>query len=67
MPRLLAVVVALIAALPAAATDVKILLPLDRGAYQTNEWIDISVVRSDAAALPAGLLTLTLKPTSFTK
>ena len=33
---------------------------LHRTAYQTNEWIDVSVVRSDAAALPAGNLTLTV-------
>jgi hypothetical protein len=45
---------------PAAAAEVKILLPLGRTAYQTNEWIDVSVVRSSPTALPASLLTLTL-------
>src|SRR5262245_8680608 len=29
-----------------AAGEVQILLPLGRTAYQTNEWIDMSVVRS---------------------
>jgi hypothetical protein len=44
----------------AAAADVKILLPLGRTAYQTNEWIDVSVVRSGSSALPASDLRLTL-------
>jgi hypothetical protein len=65
MSRILTVATLLFAAVPAAAADVKIHLPLDRGAYQTNEWIDISVVRSDTKALPAGTLTLHLKPLSF--
>jgi hypothetical protein len=43
-----------------AAADVKILLPLGRTAYQTNEWIDISVVRRSATALDASDLRLTL-------
>jgi hypothetical protein len=49
-------------ALPAAAHAAKaeILLPLGRTVYQTNEWIDVSVVRSDAKALSAGDLVLTL-------
>lgn len=58
-------IVALLAAQPALAADVKVLLPLGRTAYQTNEWIDISVVRSDSQALPTGTLTLALKPVSF--
>jgi hypothetical protein len=66
MPRLAAIAVTLAVALPVSATDVKILLPLERGAYQTNEWIDISVVRSDKAALAAGTLSLTLRPRDFT-
>jgi hypothetical protein len=53
-------------ALPAGAADLKIVLPLQREAYQTNEWIDVSVVRNDAKELPAGTLTLTLRPVSFT-
>jgi hypothetical protein len=53
------------AGVSAMATDsfganVTILLPLNRTAYQTNEWIDVSVVRSDAGALAAGNLELTL-------
>ena len=49
-------------ALPAVAHAAKaeILLPLGRNAYQTNEWIDVSVVRGDAQALKAGELVLTL-------
>jgi hypothetical protein len=45
---------------PAAVGPMRILLPLNRTAYQTNETIDLSVVRSGSAALPAGNLTLTL-------
>jgi hypothetical protein len=44
----------------ATAADVKILLPLGRTAYQTNEWIDVSVVRSGPTELPASELRLTL-------
>lgn len=44
----------------ASAAEVAVFLPLHRAAYQTNEWIDVSVARSDAQALPAGKLTLTL-------
>jgi len=40
------------------AQAVSLLLPLGRTAYQTNEWIDLSVVRSRAANLPAGELQL---------
>jgi hypothetical protein len=65
MHRMLAIAALLLCAGPVAAAEVNIHLPLDRGAYQTNEWIDISVIRSDAQALPAGTLTLTLKPLSF--
>ncbi len=50
---------ALVSAAHAAATA-QILLPLGRTAYQTNEWIDVSVVRTAPAALPAGDLTLTV-------
>ncbi|HET6247179.1 MAG TPA: hypothetical protein VFE47_05710 [Tepidisphaeraceae bacterium] len=42
------------------AANVAIILPLHRVAYQTNEWIDVSVVRSDATALAAGNLTLSV-------
>src|SRR5262249_32484663 len=44
----------------ATAAEVKILLPLGRNAYQTNEWIDVSVSRSAPQALPASDLVLTL-------
>jgi len=43
-----------------AATNLQLLLPLGRVAYQTNELIDVSVVRTAAEAMPAGDLTLTL-------
>lgn len=43
-----------------AGAEVKIVLPLGRVAYQTNERIDISVVRSSSEVLTAGDLTLTL-------
>ncbi|HEX5269688.1 MAG TPA: hypothetical protein VFW33_04330, partial [Gemmataceae bacterium] len=48
--------------LPAAANAAKpeILLPLGRTVYQTNEWIDVSVVRGDDKLLKAGELELTL-------
>ena len=42
-----------------AAPALKLLLPLERTAYQTNEQIDLSVVRSAAEALTAGELALT--------
>ena len=51
----------LLAAIPVlAAPRLEMLLPLGRSAYQTNEQIDISVVRSDTQALAGGALTLTL-------
>jgi hypothetical protein len=44
----------------AAAGPVRIVLPLGRAAYQTNEMIDVAVVRTGAAALAKGGLVLTL-------
>lgn len=44
----------------AGAAELKLLLPLQRTAYQTNERIDIAVQRSDKGELPAGELVLTL-------
>jgi hypothetical protein len=49
------------AANPAAAAELKILLPLGRTAYQTNERIELAVVRINKAALPAGELLLKLQ------
>ena len=40
--------------------ELKLLLPLGRTAYQTNERIDLALVRSSGAALPAGTLELRL-------
>jgi hypothetical protein len=42
------------------AAQVRLLLPLGRTAYQTNETIDVSVARSDARALRAGTLAFTV-------
>jgi hypothetical protein len=50
----------LLTARPLAAATLKLLLPLGRTAYQTNEQIDLCVVRSDAEALPAADLNLAL-------
>src|SRR3954469_16376163 len=44
----------------AGAAEVKVLLPLGRTAYQTNEWIDVSVARTAAQALASSELKLTL-------
>ena len=41
-------------------TQLQILLPLNRTAYQTNETIHLVVMRSSAAALPEGDLSLAL-------
>jgi hypothetical protein len=45
-------------AMPARAAELKLLLPLGRTAYQTNEIIDLSVLRSDKQPLAAGDLRL---------
>ena len=50
-----------------AAAKAAILLPLNRTAYQTNELIDISVTRSDAQALQAGNLVLSVTGTDGSK
>ena len=44
----------------ARAATLKLLLPLGRTAYQTNEQIDFSLVRSDARSLPATDVAVTL-------
>jgi len=46
------------AASPTAAADLKILLPLGRVTYQTNEWIDIWGLRTSPEPLPSSTLTL---------
>jgi len=51
---------ALLVCAPLWAAKVELLLPLGRTAYQTDELIDLSVVRSDAQALPASPLTILL-------
>jgi hypothetical protein len=61
LARALAAVALLALPAPAlAAARAEIILPLGRTVYQTNEWIDISVVRTGTEALSAGDLVLTL-------
>lgn len=43
-----------------AAANVRLAFPLLRHAYQTNESIDLAVMRSDTQALPADSLTISL-------
>jgi len=57
---LLGLAVSMLATLPALAeTKLQALLPLGRVAYQTNEQIDLTVVRTAEEPMPAGDLTLT--------
>jgi hypothetical protein len=42
------------------AATAQVLLPLGRTAYQTNEWVDVSVLRQADQALTAGDLALTV-------
>ncbi len=58
---LLAASAALTAAEPQTPKSLVILQPLGRTAYQTNEWIDLSVVRRSSQALSAGDLVLTVE------
>lgn len=46
--------------LPLTAAQLQLLLPMDRTSYQTNEQIDLAVIRSDAQALPAEVMKLTV-------
>jgi len=55
------------AAAASAAPQMQILLPLERVAYQTNELIDLSIVRSSEQTLPAGDLSLTLSSDNGSK
>src|SRR5262245_53722615 len=45
----------------AAAADLRIVLPRQRTAYQTNERIDLDVIRSDGKDLAAGDLVLKVR------
>jgi len=58
MRRLAILSLALIALNAAHAAELKVVLPSGRAAYQTNEMIDVSVIVSDAGALPATELVL---------
>ena len=46
---------------PLAAAELKLLLPLGRTSYQTNERIDVSVLRSADMPLSTGDLLLTMR------
>jgi hypothetical protein len=62
--------IGLLPVLPAAqgpSAQLKILLPLGRVAYQTNEQIDLSVVRSSPDGLKKGTLDLTLNAADGSK
>ena len=54
------VVVCLSGNIASGETSLRIVLPLERAAYQTNEWIDVTVVRSADADLAAGDMVLSL-------
>jgi hypothetical protein len=56
----IAVCLAVLASTSSAIAEIKILLPLGRTAYQTNEWIDVTVVRGSPSSMPRGPLSLTL-------
>src|SRR4051812_40834338 len=58
VPCALAVPPFALPAIAAAAPQGKGLLPLGRAAYQTNELIDLAVVRTSDADLPAGDLSV---------
>jgi hypothetical protein len=63
LPTFALVMAALLSPLPSQAADparFQILLPLGRVAYQTNEWIDIAVLRRAPDGLKRGKLVLTL-------
>ena len=61
-PRFIAAFVAIVGFLTAESrgVELKILLPQGRTAFQTNEWIDVSLIRSSPQALAAAPLLLTL-------
>lgn len=46
--------------LPLSAAQLQLLLPMERTSYQTNEQIDLALVRNDAQALPAEVMKLTV-------
>jgi hypothetical protein len=50
----------LLIATSSPAAEVQVLLPQGRSAFQTNEWIDLSVLRVSPTDLPASDLQLTL-------
>ena len=69
MRRWIVGLLAVLGSLQAVAGEAKlqILLPLARTAYQTNETIDLAIVRSSAEALAAGNLALSVTSADGTK
>ncbi|MBM4042850.1 MAG: LysM peptidoglycan-binding domain-containing protein, partial [Planctomycetes bacterium] len=69
MGRWIVGLLAVLGSLQAVAGEAKLqlLLPLGRTAYQTNETIDLAVVRSSAEALAAGNLVLSVSSTNGSK
>lgn len=60
LARTVAIVGLLRSVTPTAAAELEIVLPLGRTACQTNEWIDLSVVRLGTDSLDAGELRMNL-------
>jgi hypothetical protein len=62
---LVAVLVSVALAIPTMtrAAEAQITFPLGRSVYQTNETIDLAIIRSDKQALAAGNLVLTINGT----
>jgi hypothetical protein len=58
---IVAVVLLQASAVKSGAAELQLLMPLGRVAYQTNETIDLAVVRSSSTALEAGDLLLAVK------
>ncbi len=52
---------------PTAAAELEIVLPLARTAYQTNEWIDLSVVRHGSEPLSPGELGMKVESNDGSK
>ena len=56
----MALAVILLSSLPLPAANLIMLMPSNRTAFQTNEIIELAVVRSDTQVLPTGILSLTV-------
>ena len=67
LPRLFIIGAVLLCSLPLWAVTVDLQLPLGRTAYQTNETIDLAVVRSSKDVIPPAPLIITLTGTDGSK